>query len=72
MNYLKTILKQDLFFHPLHLQPALPEKFKSNVDLSKSEYIGNNGFYIPMGKHISKNLQKKIANSVVEAISKFT
>jgi len=60
------------FFHPLHLQPALPEKFKSNFDLSKSEYIGNNGFYIPMGKHISKNLQKKIANLVVESISKFT
>ena len=57
------------FFWPLHLQPALPKKFKNNVSLPVSENLGNNGFYIPIGSHLKKSDQDKIINCLVESVT---
>lgn len=59
------------FFHPLHLQPALPSKFKSKKNLLNTEHISRNGFYIPMGKHVSSKMQVKIVNTIIKSINKF-
>ena len=66
---LKKGIETRPFFWPLHLQPSLPEKFRNkNNELKVSEYIGANGFYIPLGSHITKKTQKKIIFEMVEII----
>ncbi len=58
------------FFYPLHLQNALPSKFRNisqNLDVSVN--LGENGLYLPMGNHINKNLQKRIVNTFRKVIS---
>ena len=58
------------FFYPLHLQNALPSKFRNisqNLDVSVN--LGENGLYLPMGNHINKNLQKRIINIFRKVIS---
>jgi perosamine synthetase len=56
------------FFWPLHLQDALPKKYKNKTDdLNITEKLGQNGLYIPMGRHLGKSHQKMI----VEKIHKF-
>jgi perosamine synthetase len=56
------------FFYPLHLQPALHAKFKNSAnELKVSENLYKSGFYIPIGSHINKNIQKYIS----EIIHKF-
>jgi len=58
------------FFYPLHLQKALPSKFKNkNNDLSVSESLGNNGLYLPMGSHINKSKQAMIVEKFIEIIN---
>ena len=60
------------FFWPLHLQNALDSKFKSNDELKNSEYLGRNGFYIPLGEHLSINKQKFIAKNLIEIVEKYS
>ena len=60
------------FFWPLHLQNALDPKYKnSNDELKNSEYLGKNGFYIPIGEHLNRNKQKFIAKNLIEIIEKY-
>lgn len=54
------------FFMPLHLQPALPNDFSSSELLEVSEKLGMNGLYLPMGRHVTKKLQKHIVKTLVE------
>ncbi len=56
------------FFWPLHLQNALPKKYRKNESLPNSEKIGKNGLYIPIGPHINKKKQKFIITSLIENI----
>ena len=58
------------FFWPLHLQKALPEKFKPNNNFPVSENIGKNGLYLPLGKKINKSKIKFISNKLIESIKK--
>ncbi len=55
------------FFWPLHLQNALPNKFKIKHDLPISENLGKNGLYLPLGSHI----KEKDQNYIVEQINEF-
>ena len=50
------------FFWPLHMQPLLQKyNYQINSDILKnSKYLGLNGFYIPIGPHVSKKNQKFI------------
>jgi len=58
------------FFWPLHLQNST--KDNNNVlQLTNSEYLGKQGFYIPLGSHINFEKQKYIATKIKEGISKF-
>ena len=60
------------FFWPLHLQNALDPKFKNNYDdLKNSEYLGKNGFYIPIGEHLNKKKKKFISKNLIEIIEKY-
>tara|TARA_B100001250_G_scaffold67363_2_gene53898 strand:- start:19570 stop:20700 length:1131 start_codon:yes stop_codon:yes gene_type:complete len=52
------------FFWPLHLQDALPEKFKNVKELVVSEMLGNNGLYIPLGEHIKEKDQIHIGEEI--------
>ena len=53
------------FFWPLHLQKALPDKFRNSSNtLPQSEMLGSSGLYLPMGSHINFSDQKYIAESV--------
>lgn len=57
------------FFWPLHLQPVLPKNFKENTkNLDVSEKLGKDGFYIPIGSHISAKDQKNIVKELVDSI----
>ena len=58
------------FFWPLHLQKSLPSKFRTKSSFNISEDLGRNGFYIPMGKHVSKKDQKKIVSKIIEFLNK--
>ena len=61
------------FFWPLHLQKYFEEySTKNTVSLPVSEHIGKNGFYIPMGKHVSKKDQIFIKNKIDEFFVKNT
>tara|TARA_A100001015_G_scaffold30928_1_gene34453 strand:- start:5296 stop:6411 length:1116 start_codon:yes stop_codon:yes gene_type:complete len=60
------------FFWPLHLQPLLPKEYMPNdLNLNISEDLGKNGFYIPIGNHISKNDQKQIVDHMIDSIEKY-
>lgn len=57
------------FFWPLHLQKAYLNQYPNNLtSLPNSEYLGNFGFYIPIGKHVKFKDQKYISTQVREAI----
>ena len=59
------------FFWPLHLQPVLPKNFKKNTtNLDVSEKLGKDGFYIPIGSHISTKDQKNIVRELVDSIKR--
>jgi perosamine synthetase len=56
------------FFWPLHLQP-IAKRFKSSENRCiNSEKLGKNGFYIPMGKHVSRKDQKHIVLKIKSII----
>ena len=53
------------FFWPLHKQKAFLKINKSNnFNLHNSEFLGNYGFYIPMGQHLKKKDQEYIAKNI--------
>ena len=54
------------FFWPLHVQPALPDEYKTTRKLLVSERLGSNGLYLPMGKHVNKNSQNKISETLLK------
>ena len=60
------------FFWPLHLQKAL-----KNIDLHEqpelpvSENLGKNGFYIPIGGHLSKSKQNYISKSLIRIVNDY-
>ncbi|MAO98219.1 MAG: hypothetical protein CMQ60_00110 [Gammaproteobacteria bacterium] len=57
------------FFWPLHDQPAYKSMFKKRFKLPNSEYLGKQGFYIPLGKHLNKTKQKFVASSVISELN---
>tara|TARA_X000000950_G_scaffold289409_1_gene413024 strand:+ start:2156 stop:3271 length:1116 start_codon:yes stop_codon:yes gene_type:complete len=55
------------FFWPLHKQKYFKESSSmKSVNLPVSEDLGKNGFYIPMGRHVSKKDQIFIKNKIDE------
>ena len=49
----------------LHLQKSLPENLKNkDLNLKNSEYIGRNGLYLPVGRHVKKKHQKFIYEKI--------
>ncbi len=75
-NLIKLLLDDGIetrpFFWPLHLQNALPDKFKNRKELLPvSVNLGKNGLYIPIGPHINKKNQKFIVRSVIKHIKTF-
>jgi len=53
------------FFWPLNNQPAYKKMYKQGFNLKNSEYLGLNGFYIPLGSHINKKKQLFIVNKLL-------
>ncbi len=53
------------FFWPLHMQNALPDKFKTTHELPTSENLGNNGLYLPLGNHVKEKDQRYIVDAIV-------
>ncbi len=58
------------FFWPLHQQPSYENNYDETFHLPNSEYLGKNGFYIPLGSHMSKKKQKYIVNRLIFNIKK--
>ena len=54
----------------LHLQNALPKDYrKKNINLSVSENLGKNGFYLPLGAHINNKKQEYIVNKLLNHLN---
>ena len=66
MQYLlENNIQTRQFFWPLHLQKSLPENLKNkDLNLKNSEYIGRNGLYLPVGRHVKKKHQKFIYEKI--------
>ena len=58
------------FFWPLHQQPSYENNYEETFHLPNSEYLGKNGFYIPLGSHMSKKKQKYVVSRLVFNIEK--
>lgn len=58
------------FFWPLHQQPSYENIYEEIFQLPNSEYLGKNGFYIPLGSHMSKNKQEYVVNRLIFNIKK--
>ena len=58
------------FFWPLHQQPSYENNYEEIFHLPNSEYLGKNGFYIPLGSHMSKKKQKYVVTKLVFNIEK--
>jgi perosamine synthetase len=57
------------FFWPLHLQEVLKKiNLEKQPSLPVSERIGKNGFYIPIGDHLSKKDQDYIIKNLVRIL----
>ena len=69
---IKDLMNQGIetrpFFHPLHLQDALPKKFSNNLKLPVSENIGRNGLYLPLGNHLKKSDQNFIVKTLLNTL----
>ena len=70
MSYHQEVYKLDhssgLFIFRTRCQWSL--KYQENK-LPNAEFIGKNGFYIPIGNHISKKDQDYIIENVLESIN---
>ncbi len=55
----KLLLKKGIqtrpFFWPLHKQPFLKKNLKLKYSLPNTEYLSNNGFYLPSGLSLKKS-----------------
>ena len=61
------------FFWPLHMQPVLKKyKIISEDSLEVSEKLGSNGFYIPIGDHLSIGDQKFVAKKLIETVKSYS
>ena len=58
------------FFWPLHQQPSYENNYEEIFHLPNSEYLGKNGFYIPLGSHMSKKKEKYVVTRLVFNIEK--
>ena len=57
------------FFWPLHKQKAYIKEFGNySQDLPNSEFLGKNGFYIPLGKHLKKKHQVYIVEKLKSSL----
>jgi perosamine synthetase len=56
------------FFHPLHTQPLLKKHNHKKQNLPVSEWLGENGFYIPNGIGISDSQIERVVNSVRDVL----
>ena len=56
---IKSGIETRPFFWPLHMQPLLQKyNYQINSDIiQNSKYLGSNGFYIPIGPHVSKKIK---------------
>jgi perosamine synthetase len=52
------------FFWPLHLQPALRNLKINKKDLSNSEYLSRNGFYVPLYLDLENEKIEFISNQL--------
>ena len=71
MNELKSFgIETRPFFWPLNLQPAYIDLgLPGDAGLTpNSRYLGENGLYLPMGKHVSKKDQTRIVLKITELI----
>ena len=72
---MKSLLEDGIetrpFFWPLHLQniDQLPKKI--NRKLKNSEFIGNNGLYIPTGAHVNQKIQTFIAETLINKVRSY-
>ena len=53
------------FFWPLHKQPAYLKNYESSVTFENAEKTGFNGFYLPLGSHITKKKQRLIVRHLI-------
>lgn len=53
------------FFYPLHMQPVLNKNYKPSYNLPITENLGRNGIYLPLGKHVTPSVQKKIVHKLI-------
>ena len=56
------------FFYPLHKQPAFLKMSSETFNCPISEEIGQKGFYIPIGSHVTLNQQKMIVEKIVNLL----
>jgi len=56
------------FFWPLHLQKSLPYKYQTKEVLKNSEKLGTNGFYLPIGSHVTKKHQRFISSTLISIL----
>lgn len=62
------------FFYPMHLQPifnklGMAEKY---AKLKVSEWLGENGFYLPSGSGLSEEQVKTVADTLLKCIRELT
>ena len=58
------------FFYPLHKQPAFLKMSSESFNCPISEEIGQKGFYIPIGSHVTINQQKMIVDKIVNLLKR--
>jgi perosamine synthetase len=67
---IKSGIETRPFFWPLHMQPLLQKyNYQINSDtIQNSKYLGLNGFYIPIGPHVSKKHQRFIFEEIKKCL----
>jgi perosamine synthetase len=67
---IKSGIETRPFFWPLHMQPLLQKyNYQINSDIiQNSKYLGSNGFYIPIGPHVSKKNQRFIFEEIKKSL----
>ena len=72
---IESLLNEEIetrpFFWPLHLQNINQLPSKINPNLKNSEFIGNNGLYIPTGAHLNKKIQTFIAETLINKVRSY-
>lgn len=63
IDYLaKNSIESRAFFIPMHLQPI----YKTRGAYAVSEYLGNNGLYLPSSSHLSKKDKDRVIRTIKE------